>query len=132
MLNIYNYYDDSKSLPLYNELEDKLNLLNNPSDWRWLQHNVKDFEPIKHIMLRSPKLIYYYAHDIIKGRWPDAEPYIMKSPEYTYRYVRDILSNDKDWTSIKGYENGRWPEAEQYIMSGSLWWNEYKNLVGIE
>ena len=50
-----------------------------------------------------PRLLYYYAFNIIKGRWPDVESIIMKDPESAYLYARFII-----W--------GRWPEAEPYIM----------------
>ena len=46
---------------------------------------------------------YYYAKDVIKDRWPEAEPYIMKNPEYAFSYAKNIIKD-------------RWPEAEPYIM----------------
>lgn len=61
------------------------------------------------------KELYGYTRDIInKGeslgiRWPEAEPTIMKSPEYAYRYTRTIINKDE----CLGI---RWPKAEPYIM----------------
>ncbi len=59
--------------------------------------------------------VYY----IIKGRWLEAEPYIMKDPEWAYWYARDIIK-------------GRWPEAEPYIMTDEYWWDEYKEHFKIQ
>jgi len=44
-----------------------------------------------------------YALDVIKGRWREAEPYIMKNPEVALAYAKDVIK-------------GRWPEAEPIIM----------------
>ena len=54
-------------------------------------------------MIEMPKTALAYAKDVIKGEWPEAEPYIMKDPYYALEYARDIIK-------------GRWPEAEPYIM----------------
>ena len=140
MLNVYKYFDDAKSLPLYKEIGTKAHLLNFRA-WRYEKHTKEDFEPIIHIIARVPELSYHYAAEvshsrfpeaepvimkstsachyamyIIKGRWKEAEPYIMKFPEYAFLYAREILATDQQWTSQPGHENGRWPEAEPYIM----------------
>jgi len=57
-------------------------------------------------MMQTPELVYYYASDVIKSRWPEAEPYIMKDLLWAHYYARDIIK-------------GRWPEAEPYIMKDS-------------
>ncbi len=107
--------------------------------------------------MRDPEYGYKYAKNIIKGRFPEAEPYIMKDSWHASRYAIKILANDPEWTSIKGHENGRWPEAEPYIMKDpedilsyardviggrwieaephikqSMWWTVYKAKFGIE
>ncbi len=50
-----------------------------------------------------PSSAYWYAIDVIKGRWPEAEPTIMKDPEFAVNYADNVI-------------NGRWPEAEPWIM----------------
>ena len=61
--------------------------------------------------------LYYYARDVIKGRWPEAEPHIMTDPRWAYRYALDVIK-------------GRWPEAESIIMTDSEWAAEYaKNII---
>ena len=47
-----------------------------------------------------------YARIFIDGRWFEAEPYIMKDPEYAYKYARYVIE-------------GRWPEAEPCIMKSA-------------
>jgi len=55
---------------------------------------------IKSNLVKNPEYAYYYAKFIIKGRWPEAEPYIMKDkdPYLIVWYARYIIK-------------GRWPEA---------------------
>jgi len=40
--------------------------------------------------LNSNNLIYAYARHVIKGRWLEVEPEIMKSPKYWKEYSRFI------------------------------------------
>jgi len=65
-----------------------------------------------YIML-DPLLAYSYAYDVIQGRWPEAEPYIMKNPQYAYRYALFIIGD-------------KWPEAEPYIMLDPQYYRFYK------
>jgi hypothetical protein len=59
------------------------------------------------------RLAYFYSIYTLEGRrWPEAEPAIMKNPEYAYLYARDIRKT-------------RWPEAEKYIMKDSYYWECY-------
>lgn len=55
------------------------------------------------IILTRPSSSYLYAQRIIKGRWPEAEPLIMKHPNFAYKYANWVIK-------------GRWPEAEPIIM----------------
>jgi hypothetical protein len=67
-------------------------LINNKRD--------KDLEPF---IIKDPHYAYFYALNIIEGRWIEAEQYIMKNPHYAYFYAKNMI-------------RGRWIEAEQYIM----------------
>ena len=53
---------------------------------------------------RAPFWAYWYACDVIKSRWLEAEPIIMTSPEWSYRYAHNVIK-------------GRWLEGEEIIMS---------------
>ena len=53
--------------------------------------------------MQDPQHACAYAYQVIKGRWPEAEPYIMKDPLHAYEYAKYVIKD-------------RWPEAEPYIM----------------
>jgi hypothetical protein len=44
-----------------------------------------------------------YADQVIKGRWPEAEKFIIKNPDFALRYAIQVIK-------------GRWPEAEKFII----------------
>ena len=50
------------------------------------------------------RALYFYARDIVKGRWPEAEPYIMEDPEWAHWYACNVI-------------RGRWP-----LGSLIIWW----------
>ena len=54
-------------------------------------------------IMQDPGFAYCYAENVIGGRWPEAEPIIMKDPEWAYYYAKYTIK-------------GRWPEAEPFIM----------------
>jgi hypothetical protein len=58
-------------------------------------------------------LAYWYAKDVIKGRWPEGEATIIKNPHWAYNYTRDVIK-------------GRWPEAEEAIAKSEYkdWYHE--------
>lgn len=45
-----------------------------------------------------------YTRFDLKGRWPEAEKYILTSPAYSFFYASYVIK-------------GRWPEAEPIILS---------------
>lgn len=89
MLNIYRFYNRSKSLPLYKELNQPLKLIDRMSEWG-NTITAQDLEPIKHIIMVSPELALYYSVGVLHERWPEAEPYIkqlkMYWDEYQYQF----------------------------------------------
>ena len=78
--------------------------------------------PEPDIKTSKPGVLVHYAEDIIKGRWPEAEPYILdKCLKCESRYDRDylfsyalnvIMPYDK---ANPNYDRGRWIEAEPII-----------------
>jgi predicted Zn-dependent protease len=66
--------------------------------------------------MKNPQLICYYAIEIIKGRWPEAEPNIVKDPQWACFYASHMIK-------------GRWPEAEPYIMKDPFWAENYKDTL---
>ena len=74
----------------------------------WYARNVikdrwKEAEPV---ISTNPWLAYSYSRDVIKGRWEEAEPVISTDPQSAYSYSRDIIK-------------GRWEEAEPIISTES-------------
>jgi len=55
------------------------------------------------IIMKDPRSAYSYAMHVIQGRWAEAEPYIMNGPQLAYWYAREVIE-------------GRWAEAEPIIM----------------
>lgn len=93
-MNLYSYYN-------------KTDLDND--DYRLLIQQLvnNDYSPvlskIKHIIKKDPYYAYQYASKIIKGRWFEAEPFIMAHSTWASEYAVCILER-------------RWLEAEPAIM----------------
>ena len=96
------------------------------------------------VIMRNPGEAYYYAKDVIKGRWPEAEPYIIQGANSNDKfsigisiivnYARDIIGGrwpEAEPVIMKNPEyayqyardviGGRWPKAEPYIMKDPVW-----------
>ncbi len=54
------------------------------------------------IIIKDPKHAYWYARNILKNKWKEAEEYIKNHPYWAYRYAKDVI-------------NGRFLEAEPSI-----------------
>lgn len=103
MLNLYKYHDTPSTLPLFKELSYKIRLLDNVDIWG-TDISGNDLEPLLHIIKKHAKLAFHYAYSIMKSRWGDAEPTIMRDPGWAVTYAKDIIK-------------GRWSDAEPYIMT---------------
>ena len=44
------------------------------------------------VILKDPYISYLYAKDVIKGRWPDAEPNIMATPKSAALYLKYVVN----------------------------------------
>ena len=73
---------------------------------------------ISHIIIKQPNHSYWYAKNILKGRWKEAEPIMMKEPYYAYQYAKDIIKS-------------RWVEAESVIKTDKFWWDCYCTVFNI-
>jgi len=68
----------------------------------------------------NPEYAYFYARDIIKSRWKEAEKYILRDPLYAYLYARDVI-------------RGEWKEAEKVIKQSDIdLWSKYIFLIYTE
>ena len=64
----------------------------------------------------TAKDAYYYAHNVIEGRWPEGEATIATNPESAYGYARDVIKD-------------RWPEAEATIATDPQWHAWYQQFL---
>jgi len=69
-----------------------------------------------HKLITDPVDAFHYTKDVIKGRWPEAEPIIMTEPHYAYYYARDVINKGKSEKEPKI----RWKEAEPIIMTDTF------------
>jgi hypothetical protein len=96
--------------------------------------------------MKSPKAAYFYALNILKRRWPEAEPYIMKDPEAAVPYANILITQRKwpeaepyiiknpEWASLYAIYvlNHRWKEAEPIMKQNPIYWQNYKNRFNIK
>ena len=67
-------------------------------------------------IIYDPESAFSYASLILKGRWFEAEPYIMQDAYYAYHYARCIIKS-------------RWLEAEPVIMRSGRWAYMYALII---
>jgi hypothetical protein len=77
----------------------------------------------EYVLSKAAHYIYFYARDIIKGRWPEGEHTLLagtselssgasRVSKFILWYVQDIIK-------------GPWPEAEKVMSNDSGWMEEY-------
>ena len=82
---------------------------------------------------------YWYASDVIKGRWVEGEEVIKRSSEWAFHYAlnviksrwvegEEVIKRDSYWTYWYAMDviNGRWVEGEEAIKRDSELWERYK------
>lgn len=89
-------------------------------------------------IVKIPYRAFLHAKDVIQGRWPQAEPYILKDANVAYQYSYKVIR--ARWPQAEpiiienpyaalGYArnviNGRWPEAESVIIKNPSCAAEY-------
>jgi len=77
------------------------------------QKRMPEHEPL---IMQYAELSYWYARDVIKGRWSEAEPVISESISSAYFYARDVIK-------------GRWSEAEPMILKNARYAYHYACVV---
>jgi hypothetical protein len=120
MLNIYNYYEQPDSLPLYSTVNSALSYFDIDHVKTWgIKLKVQDLEPIINIIQKDPEYAYQYAIRVLKHRWEEAEPYIMKNPNAAFRYSKFVMG-------------ARWEEAEPIIKTSEMAWLQYRQYFNIQ
>jgi hypothetical protein len=108
MLNLYLIYNSPEKLDDYNShisflITSFINEVSVIIKYPGPDINL-DYNPIKHILKKSPGTSYDYAMYTLKDRFPEGEPTILKNAFFARMYAFDILKE-------------RWLEAEPLIMS---------------
>lgn len=122
----YNRYglDKEEYAPLFDQLDEG--------------EYTKELEPIAHIIKKDSWHAYQYAYSIIRGRWIEAEPYIMKDSISAYSYALYVIRGRWEeaesviiadprsaWLYAWYILKSRWVEAEPYIKEDDYWWGQY-------
>ena len=122
MLDLYRYYDYASNLIGH----DTQHLIMPDKLWRFYCDHMEDLsdaenrrrypEYMKQI-IKEPQIAYRYAKEKLTSRWPEAEPYIMKDPQYSVDYTINVINRDKHPYRDK---MERWDDAEPYILAGPV------------
>lgn len=98
-----------------------------------LKWNVR-LPELENVIKDSAEYAYYYAKNVIKGRWPEAEDTIAKAKdEWTIRYVLDSykapwLPAEEAVKNMHSYYGHKWAYAySRYILKSR--WVEVEDLV---
>lgn len=137
MIDLYRYFNKPEKLDMHFVYAD---LIDTIISKQFRCEN--SFGPILHIIKRSYFYSYRYALIVIKGRWKEVEPNIMKNTLYSYYYALHVI--DGRWYEAEPYImlnpniahmyarwiiKDRWFEAEHYIKKDKVWWSEYNKYV---
>ena len=81
-------------------------------------------EELKH----NPKRAFFFALITLKGRWPEAEPYIMKDATSAVNYAHEILK--QPWPGAEPYILKSYPHAIVYtILVKQKKWPELEKII---
>jgi len=92
----------------------------------------------------KPVEIYNYAKDVIGNRWPDAEKYLVISPQYCYLYARDVVKKRFPegenailripmliLAYVEHVYKGRWEAAESHMLNDRHVLDRYLRYIGM-
>lgn len=117
MINFYKHYNQPELLQCYSLYGEFLNM-SRYQNW-WVVGTAPEWSDVIHIIIRSSSLSYMYAKYIIKKRFPEGEPAIMKDSYNAFWYVKSVLKC-------------RWLEAEERnVFGGGYRWHLYRELFNI-
>ena len=77
----------------------------------------KRLPELEPIILQDICCAYYYARDMVKGRWKEGEAVITKNAYHSYHYAKDVLK----W-KIKG-------NIDFYVSVSLILWNKFPKRV---
>lgn len=112
MINFYKILANPSKLFYHDEYSELLTALSYRHQYHQSEYNLNDFTSIRHIIKRSPGFAYYHALDKIKGRFREAEPYIISDVVVATFYAIHIMKE-------------RWVDAEPNIQTNDRMWDRY-------
>lgn len=101
----------------------------NPTEIAHLLNEDKSPDP----STMTDKDIYHYINDVLRGAWPESEPYVKADPGAVLGFATDTK---RRWLEAESYIvkepywaywyaesviKGRWPEAEPFIMRDPIY-----------
>ena len=130
---------DNKDIPELLEFLDNNNL--EIKDGKIIGKNLKEIDVILKSLSKDPKWSFFYARNVIKGRFPEGEAALASEAEYAYRYAVTVINGrfpegeaaiatDPKYAFLYALYiiKGRWPEGEAAIKSDPDYSGIYKNL----
>ena len=138
------YYDNPKELNRF-DLLDLFWIIEKLKEMSLTRDDKDKLEHGLNIIKQDREAAYRYSLDVLKGRFPEAEPALLKDPWTSYRYAKNVIGgrwpeaeqvikNDLVFAFMYARDviKGRWEEAEPTIKKDEYYWDQYKKLAGLE
>lgn len=121
MLNVYNKFINPSELDNYNNNYQVFAAVESLLDNMYgvTEDEKEILRQNTNLFYKDPEVAYSYALVVLKNRFKQAEPYIMKKPWFAYLYAKFILQK-------------RWKEAEPYIKQDEEEWYTYSDYFEID
>jgi hypothetical protein len=127
MLNLYKNFDKPKELKLFDEKFPELVAIENlMEDPRSITDKEQQLLKNSNIVITTPEMAYIFARYVLEGRFLEAEPYIAKSPRYSYQYAYEVVNKDNRYTDDK---LERWPVGEPAMMTDPVYAGYYARVI---
>lgn len=94
------------------------------------QHCIKlgrRIERLEPYIFTSPEMAYLYAVDVVEGRIKEVEDLIALRPRYTYKYMRNVLTNEEIDEFIKEGKHRAVCDSAKYLYKSLF--NIRRNMV---
>ncbi len=101
--------------------------------WQEFIRSIEQRKIEKILQTGDVAIVFDYAKNFIKGRWPEGEAVIASNPKWAYCYATDVIkgrwpegeaviSSDPRWADLYATDviKGRWPEGEKAIASDPM------------
>jgi hypothetical protein len=134
-MNLYKFHQSPEDLHKHKEADESVVDM----FWDKYKKNPKELKKREPAIAKSAVYSYYYAKNVLEGKFPLGEPAIAKSSEYSYWYARYVLEGKfplgepaiaKSATYSYYYAidvlKGRFPLGEPAIKLNIHLWKEYK------